>query len=224
MSITRFKPDIEHYEEMLNLSGQLLMTVNAELYVRYFSMNELGEYRKIFLTTCDSKAASLFSKLLSGRIIPVITGADAIQYFFKYKPNLKYLVIGASRASNDLALEKASTLYGCENILGLSPVVSDDGEINEDFEKMISDYKPDIVFVAFGAPKQEKFLIKHRKAINNHVKYFAMGVGAGVDFLSGAQIRSPVIFQKIGLEWLWRLFTRKGHYKRVLFSIKAFMK
>lgn len=64
--------------------------------------------------------------------------------------------------------------------------------------------KPDILYVAFGAPKQEKFINMHRQ---RWYIPLALGIGGSLDFLAGEQKRSPVFLQKIGLEWFWRLST-----------------
>ncbi|VGO21380.1 WecB/TagA/CpsF family glycosyltransferase [Pontiella sulfatireligans] len=62
--------------------------------------------------------------------------------------------------------------------------------------------KPDILFVALGSPKQEKFISMHVRGWNVPV---AMGVGASLDFVAGEQRRAPVWVQRIYLEWLWRI-------------------
>ncbi len=62
--------------------------------------------------------------------------------------------------------------------------------------------RPDILFVAFGAPKQDKFISMHVRGWNVPV---SMGVGGSLDFITGEQKRSPVWLQHIHLEWLWRV-------------------
>lgn len=64
--------------------------------------------------------------------------------------------------------------------------------------------QPDILFVAFGAPKQEKFanLLVRRWKVP-----VSMGVGGSLDFLAGAQKRAPVFVRKIAMEWLWRMLS-----------------
>ncbi|MDZ8118837.1 WecB/TagA/CpsF family glycosyltransferase [Pontiella agarivorans] len=61
---------------------------------------------------------------------------------------------------------------------------------------------PDILFVAFGAPKQDKFISMHVRSWNIPV---SIGVGASLDFISGKQKRAPKMMQKCCLEWLWRV-------------------
>ena len=59
-----------------------------------------------------------------------------------------------------------------------------------------------ICFVALGAPKQE-FFSDHMIRLHPGIGF--LGIGAAIDFVSGAQVRAPALFQRLGLEWLWRL-------------------
>jgi exopolysaccharide biosynthesis WecB/TagA/CpsF family protein len=59
-----------------------------------------------------------------------------------------------------------------------------------------------LCLVALGAPKQELFAAR---AVERGTKIGFVCIGAGLDFLSGAQIRAPQFMQSHGLEWLWRL-------------------
>lgn len=59
-----------------------------------------------------------------------------------------------------------------------------------------------ICYVALGAPKQEIFA---HTAVAAAPEVVFLGIGAGLDFLAGAQRRAPSILQDAGLEWLWRL-------------------
>lgn len=69
--------------------------------------------------------------------------------------------------------------------------------------KLINDSGADIVWIGLGAPKQEKWMKAHEDKINAVM----LGVGAGFDFHAGTAKRAPIWIQKIGLEWLFRLFT-----------------
>ena len=60
----------------------------------------------------------------------------------------------------------------------------------------------DLCFVALGAPKQEVFA-DHGKSLLPNVSFIC--IGAGLDFIAGAQVRAPVWMQKMALEWLYRL-------------------
>lgn len=72
--------------------------------------------------------------------------------------------------------------------------------------------RPHLLLVAFGAPKQEKFINLHVRTWNIPL---AVGIGGTLDFLAGAQTRAPRWVQKIGFEWLWRMGTNpKRLFKR----------
>jgi len=64
-----------------------------------------------------------------------------------------------------------------------------------------------LCLVALGAPKQELFAAK---AVARGGRTGFVCIGAGLDFLVGAQVRAPVIMQKFGLEWFWRLASDPG--------------
>jgi len=76
--------------------------------------------------------------------------------------------------------------------------------------ELVRSHRPDILFVAAGTPKQEKWLLRHWKDLGPMV---CIGVGAAFDFVSGRKKRAPRWVQNIGLEWLWRL----AHEPRRLF-------
>ncbi len=83
----------------------------------------------------------------------------------------------------------------------------------------INEKKPDILFVALGAPKQEKWINKYKKTINAKV---AMGVGGSLDVWAGTVKRAPVFFQKTGLEWFYRLLKQPTRIMRMM-SLPKFM-
>lgn len=66
----------------------------------------------------------------------------------------------------------------------------------------IGETRPDILLVALGHGKQEKFIWQYKKLFPD-VKLF-MGVGGAFDFISGQVRRAPEWMQSAGLEWLWR--------------------
>lgn len=94
----------------------------------------------------------------------------------------------------------------------VEPVDKDNVLVEKDLIKKINDFKPHLLFVGFGAPKQEKWIYKHLKELDIGG---AMVVGGTFDFISGKTRLPPKWMEKVGLEWLWRLFTKPGHIKRV---------
>ncbi|MEK7605611.1 MAG: WecB/TagA/CpsF family glycosyltransferase [Patescibacteria group bacterium] len=71
----------------------------------------------------------------------------------------------------------------------------------------------DILFVAFGFPKQEEWIAHNLPILPVKV---AMGVGGAFDYLSGEVIRAPFFIRAIGLEWLFRLIRQPWRWRRQL--------
>jgi len=91
------------------------------------------------------------------------------------------------------------------NVVGTySPPVMSAGELARDEETLrrVREAKPDVLFAAFGAPKQELWLDAVRERLGVPV---SIGVGAALDFAAGTVKRAPRWMQRGGLEWLYRL-------------------
>jgi len=71
---------------------------------------------------------------------------------------------------------------------------------------------PDVVLVAFGMPKQERWIARNLAALPS-VKV-AVGVGGSLDYLAGAAKAPPAIVHAVGLEWLWRLLRDPKRWRR----------
>lgn len=80
--------------------------------------------------------------------------------------------------------------------------------------------KPEILFVAFGAPKQEIWLSENLSKLPE-VK-IAIGVGGTFDFIAGIIPRAPIYMRKIGLEWLYRLYRQPKRIGRIINATIAF--
>ena len=72
-----------------------------------------------------------------------------------------------------------------------------------------------ILLVAFGAPAQDKWIAQHREQLSLLGVRVAMGVGGAFDFLSGRVPRAPLILQRLGLEWLFRLIRQPWRWRRM---------
>ena len=75
-------------------------------------------------------------------------------------------------------------------------------EEDQETIRRINDSGADFIWIGLGAPKQERWMSEHAGRLNGVM----LGVGAGFDFYAGTIQRAPRWIQKIGLEWLYRLF------------------
>lgn len=89
--------------------------------------------------------------------------------------------------------------------------------LNEEWVEQINQKTPDLLFVAFGMGKQEKFIDDNWDQLK--VK-LAMGVGGAFDYLSGEVKRAPQWVRQSGFEWLYRLVQEPWRWKRQLRLLK----
>lgn len=88
---------------------------------------------------------------------------------------------------------------------------------------IIKKLKPSLVFVALGAPDQEKWIVDHLQLLQSNQVKVAMAVGGSFDFILAKVPRAPQLIQRIGLEWLHRLIKQPWRYRRQL-RLLAFIK
>lgn len=79
---------------------------------------------------------------------------------------------------------------------------------------------PRVLFVALGAPKQEIFISQLKEEMPNTI---FIGVGGSFDVWSGVVKRAPAIYQKMGLEWLYRTFKEPSRFKRIFPALPLFL-
>ncbi len=84
--------------------------------------------------------------------------------------------------------------------------------------------KVDLLFVAFGHPRQEKLLWALKESFFGKERFFkvGMGVGGAFDYISGQVPAAPEIFRFLGLEWAWRLLTQKNRGPRIFNAVVIF--
>jgi N-acetylglucosaminyldiphosphoundecaprenol N-acetyl-beta-D-mannosaminyltransferase len=76
----------------------------------------------------------------------------------------------------------------------------------------LQEARPDLLFVAFGHPRQEFWIDQHRAELPATV---AIGVGGAFDFVAGVTRRAPIWMQRLGLEWLHRLLQQPWRWRRM---------
>ena len=94
---------------------------------------------------------------------------------------------------------------------------ADEPEIIADIKRV----QPDILLVALGVPKQEKWLNKYLQELNVPV---AIGVGGTLDVMAGVMERAPLWMQKAKLEWLFRGLKQPSRAGRLIALPKFVLK
>jgi N-acetylglucosaminyldiphosphoundecaprenol N-acetyl-beta-D-mannosaminyltransferase len=142
---------------------------------------------------------------LRGARLESMSGIDIAEELLSVAASKGYRVffLGAKRGVAEKAAENMRVRYPTLQICGVHHGYFDkNGAKNAAVLKKIRTAAPDILFVCFGFPAQEKWITKNLASLPS-VK-LAMGLGGSLDVWSGNIRRAPLLIQKAGLEWLWR--------------------
>lgn len=125
--------------------------------------------------------------------------------------NYKVYLLGGKEGITKQAKANLEKEYNVKIINGRDGYFKDseDREIVEH----INQSNVDILFVGLGFPRQEKWLYKYKDQLNVKV---SMGVGGTLDVMSGNVKRAPKIYQKIGMEWFYRLLKQPKRIGRIV--------
>lgn len=158
------------------------------------------------LVLCDGTPLVWASKVLGNALPERVAGADLVPLLVEIAAQKKYrlFLLGAAPAAAERAVTRLQQQYPELLIAGhYSPPFNNLLEMDhEEIKRRILDAKPDLLFVSFGCPKQEKWVAMHYRSLGVPV---TAGVGATIDFLAGQVKRAPVWMQRSGTEWMFRL-------------------
>lgn len=222
-----YKEVIEEVERSISLSKPVyFVTPNIDHIVK---LQKDDEFRKIYidavLVLADGMPLIWAAKFLGTPIKEKISGSDLFPKLCEVAVEKGYRLffIGGRPGAALKAAEVLRDRYPDIQIVGTySPPFrfENDREENDKIVRMIKNAKPDILFVALGTPKQEKWIYKYR---NEYQVPLSIGIGASFEFLSGMVKRAPFWMQRVGLEWFWRLMMEpKRLWKRYLIDDPVF--
>ncbi len=109
-----------------------------------------------------------------------------------------------------------------EKVPGLNVCYVQDGYF-QDEDRVLEELKNSgakLILVAMGSPKQEYFV---KKAVTLLPESVAIGIGGSFDVWSGAVKRAPEVFQKFGIEWLYRTIKEPKRFKRIFPTLPLFV-
>ncbi|WP_456426835.1 WecB/TagA/CpsF family glycosyltransferase [Desulfurobacterium sp.] len=206
----------------------VITPVNAELIVL---ANETERFRKILnknISTIDGQIPYFFLRIRNkGLKIEKISGSDLIFDICRKASQLKLKVflLGGLETSNKISQQRLRELFPGLIISGYSPQYSPypfPKQHNEKILEILKDFSPDVLFVAFGAPKQEYWIEDNRTSLEEIGIRLAIAVGGTFELVAGIEKRAPKFIQKIGLESVWRLYQNPKRFRRFLRNFKFF--
>ena len=148
-----------------------------------------------------------------------VTGVELAQHVLQQasEQQLSVLLYGASASVQQALGERLAQHHS-----GIQQLWQFDGYTSnpEDVAQIITRHQPDVMLVALGIPRQEKFIAPLFEKVDKGV---FIGVGGALDVLSGTKKRAPRVFQWLNLEWLYRIVTEPKRIKRFVRSNVRFL-
>ncbi|SCY57553.1 WecB/TagA/CpsF family glycosyltransferase [Lysinibacillus fusiformis] len=165
------------------------------------------------------KAAQILGDSLPERV----TGYDTMVKLLEVgqQKRFKIYLLGAQKETIEKTITNIHKNYPNVEVVGYHDGFFDwnNNHIADD----IAVLQPDLVFVALGVPRQEKWITEN---LDKFSKGVFIGVGGSFDVIAGTVKRAPVIWQKLNLEWLYRLLRQPSRFIRMLvlprFALKVF--
>ena len=190
--------------ETSNKTCNLIVAPNVEFIMRAQKDKEFFNVLKAAkLATPDSIGVIIAGKKQKNPFKERIPGQSYFRKVFEVgeKEGWTFYLLGGKGDVPRKAKEHVETIYPNCKIVGYH-----EGFFEKDSEESvieeINSLQPNVLFVAMGAPKQEKWIYEHRNELKVDI---AAGQGGTFDYEAGTVKRAPVWMQKCGIEWLWRL-------------------
>jgi N-acetylglucosaminyldiphosphoundecaprenol N-acetyl-beta-D-mannosaminyltransferase len=163
-------------------------------------------YDRADLVLADGWPVVRAVRLLSGYRLQRITGADLLPDLCEQaaEKGLRVGIVGGLHGAADEAAARLQDRYpGLKVELTLEPEIGFDRRPKrvESVVRRVADAELDLLFLAFGAPRQETFAATHLDEMGARV---TLCVGAAVDFAAGRQRRAPHALRRVGMEWAYR--------------------
>ncbi|MBC7748321.1 MAG: WecB/TagA/CpsF family glycosyltransferase [Methylotenera sp.] len=144
-----------------------------------------------------------------------IAGWDAFVFFSQElnKNKGRVFFLGSTQETLDKIKERYNIEYPNVEVGLYSPPFSPEfsNEDNLQMQQQVNTFKADIVFVGMTAPKQELWSFQNRKKLDVNI---ICSIGNVFDWYAGNSKRPNVFWQKIGMEWLIRIFLRPEVFRR----------
>ena len=204
--------------------GHQIATINADFVVK--SLHD-AELRRILqeadMATADGMPLVWSARLLGVPMTGRVTGADMVPALAERAVQKGYSIyfLGAAPGVAEKAARILQQQYPTLKIAGIaSPSVEAVQNGDPAVIAACRAAKPDILLVAFGNPKQEKWIYRHAQELGIPVM---IGVGGTFDFIAGVTKRAPQWMQQSGLEWSYRLIQQPGRlWKRYITDLFGF--
>ena len=204
-------------------AGVMVATANAEMLMRATHDEELRRILNASALVVPDGAGTVWAARYLGHAMPErVAGYDLAQELLRCAPaeGRRVYFFGSAPGVAEKAKAKAEQLYPGIEIVGVRNGFFSPAD-NAAIIAEIRAARPDLLLVALGVPKQEKWIAAHLAELDVPV---AIGVGGTLDVMAGVMKRAPLWMQRAKLEWLFRGLMQPKRAGRLLALPKFVLK
>jgi len=198
--------DLEH--RFTQGKGFSVATLNLDHVVK---LGRDADFRRAYAAhthvTADGNPVVWLSHLAGHPEVTLVPGSELITPLadLAARVGAPVALFGATEASLTAASDALKAAHpGLKVVLTLAPPMgfAPEGAVADGAIEAIRKSGAQLVFLALGAPKQERFAARAQAQLTGTG---FLSIGAGLDFISGAQKRAPALVRALAAEWLWRM-------------------
>jgi len=198
---------IERINSFITSDGShQVVTVNLD-FLRL--AHESNEFRGIInssdMAVADGMPLIWASRMMGAPLPERVTGVELVDRMCELAARKGYSIflLGGASGVAAGAADVLQARYPGLRVAGIySPPMGFGDDEDQKMVEMIREAKPDMLFVAFGAPKQDNWIAAHQQELGVPV---AVGIGGVFNFLTGRTRRAPSWIQRTGMEWFYRV-------------------
>ena len=207
---------LRHAQEMATRGGaHQIVTVNPEFVMRAQSD---ATFRQVLdeaeLSIPDGQGLLWAARVVGSPLRERVAGSDMAPALAALSAQHGYrlYLLGAAPGVAEQAADVLRERYPGVQIVGTYAGSPSPAEEDEIVARIVA-VRPDLLFVAYGAPAQDLWIHRNQPKMQVPV---AMGIGGTLDFVAGVRKRAPVWMRRVGLEWLYRLLQEPSRWRRML--------
>jgi len=188
-------------------SRAMVVTPNVDVAVQLERDPQLrADYAEASMMFADGAPLIVASRLFGSPLKERVAGSDLFPLLCgrARDKGLRVMLLGGGDGVAQAAASNLSAKYPGLQILAYTPSIGFDAKPEEcaRIVDCINEYRPHLLFLGVGTPRQERWIAKYQES---YCPCVSMGIGGSFDFEAGRIKRAPRLMRKTGLEWLYRL-------------------
>lgn len=210
--------EIDESIQKRSANEYISITNTESMYYALRNKDHFEYIKNASFSLCDGIGVVIGAKA-QGKKIKRYHGPDLMIDACEYgqQRNWRHFFCGGKEGVAEILVDNLKSRFPDMQVAGIFCPPFREISLKEDIEmiQFIKKSKPDIIWVGLGLLKQERWIKKHLDELNIP---WSVGVGAAFDFYAGTVKRAPKVFQKTGLEWLYRMTKEPRMFQRIINS------